>query len=125
MRKGKSPVEAPGKKGSAIMPVGEVEGEFIQVTGEFEKRDAIEFCVQDLSRKKLNFGVCKQDGKYFVARAIVPDEKIGTKSNIVTLRSDRVDIHGNPRGIIRKGLFTFIEWYEDGRLVEKSPEDER
>lgn len=100
------------------MLLGEVEGEFIQVTGEFEKRDAVEFCVQDLIRKKLDFGVCKQDGKFFVARAVVADEKIGTKTNLVTLRSDRVDIHGNPRGIIRKGIFNFIEWYEKGKLVE-------
>ena len=100
------------------MPLGEVEGEFIQVTGEFEKRDAIEFCVQDLNQKLLNFGVCEQDGKFFVVRAIVPDEKIGTRSNIVTLRSDRVDIHGNPRQIIRKGFFNFIEWYEKGQPVE-------
>lgn len=100
------------------MALGHIEGEFIQVTGEFEKRDAIEFCVQDLIRKKIDFGVCEQDGKYFVVRAIVPDEKIGTKSNIVTLRSDRVDIHGNPRGIIRKGTFNFVEWYKDGELVE-------
>jgi hypothetical protein len=55
--------------------------------------------------------VCEQDGKYFVARAIVPDEKIGTKANIVTIRSDKVDIHGNPRGIIRKGSYNFVEWY--------------
>jgi hypothetical protein len=100
------------------MHVGLVEGEFVQVTGEFEKRESIEFCIQDLNRKRLAFGVCEQDGKYFVARAIVPDEKIGTRSNIVTLRSDRVDIHGNPRGIIRKGKFNFIEWYADGRLTE-------
>ena len=99
------------------MYVGQVEGEFIQVTGEFDKRDAIEFCVQDLNHKRLDFGVCQQDDKFFVARAIVPDEKIGTRTNIVTVRSDRVDIHGNPRGIIRKGEFHFIEWYSDGRLA--------
>ncbi|MBM3265143.1 MAG: hypothetical protein FJY97_17225 [candidate division Zixibacteria bacterium] len=100
------------------MHLGQVEGEFIQVTGEFERRDAIEFCVQDLNRKKLDFGVCEQDGKFFVARAIVPDEQIGTKANIVTVRSDRVDIHGNPRGIIRKGDFHFIEWYASGKIAE-------
>ena len=102
------------------MRLGEVEGEFIQVTGEFEKRDAIEFCVQDLNRKKLDFGVCEQDGKFFVARAIVPEEKIGARSHIVTLRSDRVDIHGNPRGIIRKGIYNFVEWYSEGHLAEST-----
>ena len=102
------------------MYMGEVEGEFIQVTGEFEKRDAIEFCVQDLRRKKIDFGVCEQDGKYFVARTIVQDEKIGTKANIITLRSDRVDIHGNPRQIIRKGRYNFVEWYSEGQLAESS-----
>ena len=74
------------------MDLGEIQGEFIQVTGEFEKRDAIDFCVKDLIRKKIDFGVVEQDGKFFVARAIVDDEKLGAKSNIVTLRSDRVDI---------------------------------
>ncbi|MBT5872722.1 MAG: hypothetical protein HOH43_04835 [Candidatus Latescibacteria bacterium] len=102
------------------MDLGEIQGEFIQVTGEFEKRDAIDFCVQDLIRKKIDFGVVEQDGKFFVARAIVEDEKIGTKSNIVTLRSDRVDIHGNPRGIIRKGAYNFVEWYSDGQLIQSA-----
>lgn len=100
------------------MYVGQVDGEFIQVTGEFDKREAIDFCVQDLNRKRLNFGVCEQAGKFFVARSIVDDETIGMKANIVTTRSDRVDIHGNPRGIIRKDAFYFIEWYSDGGLAE-------
>ncbi len=93
------------------MQLGQIDGEYIQVTGEFEKRDAIEFCVQDLHTKGIDFGVCEQDGKYFVARAIVPDEEIGTKAHIVTIRSDKVDIHGNPRGIIRTGSYNFVEWY--------------
>jgi len=97
------------------MQLGITEGEFIQVTGEFEKRDAIEFCVQDLNRKGMEFGVCEQDGKFFVARVIVPDEEIDTRSKIVTMRSDRVDIHGNPRGIIRKGIYNFVEWYAGGQ----------
>lgn len=104
---------------------GEIEGEFIQVTGEFEKRDAIEFCVQDLKRKNLDFGVCEQGGKFFVARAIVPDEKIGTRSNIVTLRSDRVDIHGNPRQIIRKGRYNFVEWYSEGQLADSHSDNRK
>ena len=61
------------------MQLGQIDGEYIQVTGEFEKRDAIEFCVQDLHTKGIDFGVCEQDGKYFVARAIVPDEEIGLR----------------------------------------------
>ena len=102
------------------MDLGEIQGEFIQVTGEFEKRDAIDFCVKDLIRKKIDFGVVEQDGKFFVARAIVDDEKLGAKSNIVTLRSDRVDIHGNPRGIIRMGTYNFVEWYSEGQLDESA-----
>ena len=100
------------------MQIGFTEGEFIQVTGEFEKREAIEFCVKDLNNKKMEFGVCEQDGKFFVARVIVPDEEIDTRSKIVTMRSDRVDIHGNPRGIIRKGTYNFVEWNTDGGVVE-------
>lgn len=99
------------------MQLGPTEGEYIQVTGEFEKREAIEFCVQDLNNKNMEFGVCEQDGKFFVARVIVPDEEIDTRSKIVTVRSDRVDIHGNPRGIIRKGVYNFVEWYADGEVT--------
>tara|TARA_B100001750_G_scaffold184507_1_gene153393 strand:- start:89 stop:430 length:342 start_codon:yes stop_codon:yes gene_type:complete len=99
------------------MQLGPIDGEFIQVTGEFEKREAIEFCVKDLNNKRMEFGVCEQDGKFFVARVIVPDEEIDTRSKIVTMRSDRVDIHGNPRGIIRKGTYNFIEWYTGGEVA--------
>ncbi len=100
-----------------MQQLGPTEGEYIQVTGEFEKREAIEFCVQDLNSKNMEFGVCEQDGKFFVARVIVPDEEIDTRSKIVTVRSDRVDIHGNPRGIIRKGVYNFVEWYAGGEVT--------
>jgi len=100
-----------------MQQLGPTEGEYIQVTGEFEKREAIEFCVQDLNNKNMEFGVCERDGKFFVARVIVPDEEIDTRSKIITVRSDRVDIHGNPRGIIRKGVYNFVEWYADGAVT--------
>ena len=105
------------------LEIGKTGGEFIQVTGEFEKREAIEFCIKDLNQKRVDFGVCQENGKFFVARAVVPDEKIGAKSNIITLRSDRVDIYGNARGIIRKGDFNFVEWYSNGKRVASVHEE--